>query len=66
MLSGEAPSNVVVGCDEADVVIAATHLASMGARSISRARFATLLRQLIHSLDPPDGWTTTASGAGAP
>ncbi|HVF63420.1 MAG TPA: leucyl/phenylalanyl-tRNA--protein transferase [Casimicrobiaceae bacterium] len=33
-----------------------THLASLGARSISRARFSTLLRQLIHSLDPPEGW----------
>jgi leucyl/phenylalanyl-tRNA---protein transferase len=32
------------------------HLASMGARTIPRARFAALLDQLIDSLAPPPGW----------
>jgi leucyl/phenylalanyl-tRNA--protein transferase len=32
------------------------HLASLGARPISRARFAELLSELIHSTAPPSGW----------
>jgi leucyl/phenylalanyl-tRNA--protein transferase len=32
------------------------HLASLGARSIPRARFAMLLMELIHSAAPPAGW----------
>lgn len=32
------------------------HLASLGARPISRARFAGLLAELIHSAAPPAGW----------
>lgn len=32
------------------------HLASLGARPISRERFAGLLAELIHSTDPPRGW----------
>lgn len=33
-----------------------SHLASLGARPISRARFAGLLAELIHSAAPPPGW----------
>ena len=33
------------------------HLASLGARPISRRRFAALLKQLINSPEPPQGWT---------
>lgn len=32
------------------------HLASLGARPMPRAKFATLLTQLIHSTAPPAGW----------
>ena len=32
------------------------HLASLGARPISRAAFAAHLRDLIHSTEPPAGW----------
>ena len=32
------------------------HLASLGARPIPRAQFAALLRELIHSTEPPAGW----------
>ena len=32
------------------------HLASLGAKAIPRARFAALLGELIHSLEPPGGW----------
>ena len=32
------------------------HLASLGARTIPRARFAALLSELIHSVEPPKGW----------
>jgi leucyl/phenylalanyl-tRNA--protein transferase len=32
------------------------HLAAFGARPIPRARFAAHLAELIHSVDPPDGW----------
>jgi leucyl/phenylalanyl-tRNA---protein transferase len=32
------------------------HLASLGARPIPRSQFATLLAELIHSLDPPGAW----------
>ena len=35
------------------------HLASLGARTISRERFAALLRELINSGEPPGGWPTT-------
>jgi leucyl/phenylalanyl-tRNA---protein transferase len=34
-----------------------THLASMGARPIARKEFAVRLGQLIHSNEPPGGWT---------
>ena len=33
-----------------------SHLASLGARPISRMRFAALLTELIHSPGPPEGW----------
>lgn len=33
------------------------HLASLGARPIPRPQFVDLLRQLIHSPEPPEGWT---------
>ena len=33
------------------------HLAALGARPIARQVFATHLRELIHSNDPPPGWT---------
>lgn len=33
------------------------HLASLGARSIARTEFAARLRELIHSIEPPAGWT---------
>lgn len=39
------------------------HLASLGARPITRKRFATLLRELIHSLAPPAGWRPGALAA---
>jgi leucyl/phenylalanyl-tRNA---protein transferase len=32
------------------------HLASLGARPIARAQFASLLKHLIHSTAPPPGW----------
>jgi leucyl/phenylalanyl-tRNA--protein transferase len=32
------------------------HLASLGARPITRSRFAALLAELIHSTMPPEGW----------
>ena len=35
------------------------HLASLGARTITRARFAALLRELINSSEPPAGWPKT-------
>ena len=37
------------------------HLASLGARPISRARFAVLLSELIHSTEAPAGWPTEAA-----
>jgi leucyl/phenylalanyl-tRNA---protein transferase len=33
------------------------HLASLGARTIARKEFAARLRELIHSIEPPAGWT---------
>ena len=33
-----------------------SHLASLGARPIRRARFAAYLRELIHCAAPPQGW----------
>jgi leucyl/phenylalanyl-tRNA--protein transferase len=42
------------------------HLASLGARSISRTRFAALLGELIHSTAPPTGWSTGPVGWDAP
>jgi leucyl/phenylalanyl-tRNA--protein transferase len=38
------------------------HLASLGARPISRTRFAALLGELIHSPEPPVGWQTGPVG----
>jgi len=38
------------------------HLASMGARPISRQQFAGLLDELIHSAAPPQGWRAGATG----
>jgi leucyl/phenylalanyl-tRNA--protein transferase len=35
------------------------HLASLGARTIPRRRFAALLRELINSGEPPGGWPNT-------
>ncbi len=37
-----------------------SHLASLGARPMPRARFATHLRELIHSAAPPPGWRAGA------
>jgi len=42
------------------------HLASLGARPIPRARFAAILRELIHSAAPPPGWRPGAPGGKAP
>ena len=39
------------------------HLASLGARPISRRRFAALLKQLINSSEPPQGWTRSQARA---
>jgi leucyl/phenylalanyl-tRNA--protein transferase len=38
------------------------HLASFGARAMSRRRFAARLAELIHSLEPPPGWTAGRLG----
>ena len=38
------------------------HLAGLGARPIPRAQFAAHLDQLIHSVAPPPGWRTDATG----
>jgi len=35
-----------------------THLASFGARPISRRAFAVHLSELIHSTAPPAGWNS--------
>lgn len=40
------------------------HLASLGARPIPRARFAGLLRELIHSTDAPGCWSMGVAGEG--
>lgn len=37
------------------------HLASLGARPIAREVFAARLRELIHSIEPPSGWTAGAA-----
>lgn len=42
------------------------HLASLGARPIPRAEFATLLKELIHSVAPPPGWRHEASPGTSP
>lgn len=42
------------------------HLASLGARPIGRERFAKLLRELIHSTDPPAGWPRRQSARARP
>lgn len=39
------------------------HLASLGARPIARSRFAALLSELIHSVEPPHGWKPAPSPA---
>ncbi|HVE50093.1 MAG TPA: leucyl/phenylalanyl-tRNA--protein transferase [Casimicrobiaceae bacterium] len=39
------------------------HLASLGARTISRKRFVAWLQQLIDSLAPPSGWKSGERGA---
>jgi len=36
------------------------HLATLGARPIPRARFAAVLKELIHSAAPPPGWRPSA------
>lgn len=45
-----------VGVELVDCQQETGHLASLGARPISRARFAGLLAELINSTDPPGGW----------
>lgn len=40
-----------------------SHLASLGARPIPRARFAACLNELIHSSAPPNGWRPGPSAA---
>jgi leucyl/phenylalanyl-tRNA--protein transferase len=42
------------------------HLASLGARPIPRAEFATVLKELIHSVAPPPGWRHEASPGTSP
>jgi leucyl/phenylalanyl-tRNA--protein transferase len=42
------------------------HLASLGARPISRRRFAELLVQLIHSTSPPNGWPRSFTAEARP
>jgi leucyl/phenylalanyl-tRNA--protein transferase len=42
------------------------HLASLGARPIPRAEFATVLKELIHSVAPPPGWRHEASTGTSP
>ncbi len=42
------------------------HLASLGARPIPRARFAAILRELIHSAAPPPAWRSGAPDGNAP
>jgi leucyl/phenylalanyl-tRNA--protein transferase len=42
------------------------HLASLGARPIPRAEFATILKELIHSVAPPPGWRHEASTGTSP
>ena len=43
-----------------------SHLASLGARPIPRARFAAHLSELIHSSDPPPGWRPARQGGPEP
>ncbi len=40
------------------------HLTSLGARPIPRARFAGLLAELVHCIDPPPGWRLDMRGEG--
>jgi leucyl/phenylalanyl-tRNA--protein transferase len=42
------------------------HLASLGARPISRREFAAILAELIHSTAPPPGWRPEAPRGDTP
>lgn len=52
----------VLGVPLVDCQQETAHLAAMGARPISRTRFAAHLAELIHSADPPAGWGIVRNG----
>jgi leucyl/phenylalanyl-tRNA--protein transferase len=44
-----------------DCQIRSAHLASLGAREITRAAFSARLRELVHFADTPGKWTVSAA-----